>query len=85
MDTISAGNAGLVGAYAGTVAAVGAGSIAYHQLRMGAQAFRIVTPAAAQRAAFEKDGLPGTWTVENGEFFVVKYDSCQTVSPAFPE
>jgi hypothetical protein len=52
---------------------------------MGTQAFRIVTPAAAQRAAFEKDGLPGTRPVENGKFFVVKYDSCQTVSPAFPE
>ena len=60
MDTISAGNAGLVGAYADTVAAVGAGSIAYHQLRMGTQAFRIVTPAAAENIVIPGYGTKGS-------------------------
>lgn len=57
-NTIPAGNAGLVGTGPETAAAVGAGGMTDHQLGLGAQSFRIVAPAAAQRASFEENGLP---------------------------
>ena len=58
-----------------TAPAVNATAFFDHELRFGRQSLRIMTPFAAQRAAFKKDRGPHAGTVMDRKFLYIKYSS----------
>lgn len=48
-----------------------------NHLGLGGLAFGVVTPPAAQRAAFQEDGGAYTGAIVDGIFFYVKYNTIQ--------